>query len=68
MQDISFFKERKLKPHEMNEVCGGLQYESKESESFVINYGDFGDKFYIILKGTVSVWIPVSYDEMKRPI
>lgn len=52
----------------MNEVCGGLQYESKESESFVINYGDFGDKFYIILKGTVSVWIPVSYDEMKRPI
>jgi hypothetical protein len=25
---------------------------------YVMNYGDFGDKFYVILKGDVSVRIP----------
>lgn len=52
----------------MNEVCGGLQYESHPSDSFIIHYGDRGDKFYIILKGSVSVWLPVPINEMRRPM
>ena len=24
----------------------------------VITYGEVGDKFYIILSGTVSIWVP----------
>lgn len=68
MSNIAFFNDRKMKQHEINEVCIGLQYEAHGNDSFIINYGDFGDKFYIILKGTVSVWLPVPPSEMKRPI
>ena len=57
-----------MKLHDLNEVCVGLQYESHPRDSFIIHYGDRGDKFYIILKGSVSVWLPVPIDEMKRPI
>ena len=68
MSEIAFFKERKLKLQDLNEVCGGLQYQTNPSDSFIIHYGDRGDKFYIILKGTVSVWLPMPIEEMRRPI
>ena len=68
MADIAFFKERKLKPHDIQEVCVGLQYLSKPKNSFVIKYGEEGDMFYIILKGKVSVWLPVPLHEMRKPM
>ena len=33
-----------------------------------MRYGEQGDKFYLILKGRVSVWVPVPHREMKRPL
>lgn len=68
MADISFFKERKLKTPDLNEVCGGLEYASYPNNSFVLRYGEVGDKFYIILKGKVSVWIPMKVENMRRPM
>ena len=66
--NIGFFKKRKLKPQEMNEVCYGLQYTTLPRNSMVIRYGELGDSFYIILKGKCSVWAPVPAEEMRRPL
>lgn len=60
--DIGYFKQLKLKPYELNEVCSGLEYQAMPKESFVIRYGEEGDMFFIILKGRVSVWVPMSVD------
>jgi len=68
MSDIKFFKDLKLKPHEMNEVCAGLKYDYCPKDSFVINYGEQGDMFYIILKGKVSVWVPCPNENMHKPL
>jgi CRP-like cAMP-binding protein len=35
-----------------------LKYEYKKRGDFVFKYGDVGDKFYVILKGSVTVRIP----------
>jgi CRP-like cAMP-binding protein len=43
----------------MMSVIESLQYERVEEGDNVFTYGDLGDKFYIILKGSVSVQTPV---------
>ena len=40
------------------DVASHLQIESFSPRSTVINYGELGDKFYIVLKGVVKVLIP----------
>ena len=68
MADISFFKERNMKRMEMNEVCAALEYDCVPKNSKVIRYGEEGDSFYIILKGDVSVWVPVPLKEITSPL
>ena len=43
----------------MSEICSRLEYLPKPKDSLVVKYGDKGDLFYIILRGRVSVWVPV---------
>ena len=44
-----------------------LKYEKFGKESLIFNYGDTGDKFYIILKGKVSVLIPGFFKDKSKP-
>lgn len=36
--------------------------------SIVFNYGDYGDKMYIILKGEVAVLLPRAADDIENDI
>ena len=59
IKDIQFFKDRKQLTHdEMRELASCLHLESISAMDKVINYGEKGDKFYIIIRGVVSVQIP----------
>eukprot|EP00347_Sterkiella_histriomuscorum_P023519 403334331 len=58
VQNISFFKEKKIKARDLIEICQRLKYENISAQKNVIQYGEYGDRFYIILEGQVSVWIP----------
>ena len=67
IKDIQFFKERDIKESDLNDIVQCLTYEYKNSMQKVFDYGtslslipigSFGDKFYVILQGEVSVLVP----------
>ncbi|CDW78470.1 UNKNOWN [Stylonychia lemnae] len=60
VKDIKFFKEKKIKQRDLVDICQRLKYEYIAANKSAIQYGEYGDKFYIILEGLVSVWIPDS--------
>lgn len=43
-----------------------IQFESIPKKKNVFRYGDYGDKFYIILKGKVSVHVPIKVQSQNR--
>ena len=55
--EIKFFKERSKKIH--RECCKVMFYEVYEASSQIIEFGSIGKKFFIILKGSVEVFIPI---------
>ena len=55
---IQFFKDREIGLKGLNQLVRSFQIEVCEPKEEVIKYGSKGDKFYIILKGSVDVLIP----------
>jgi len=39
-------------------ICNRMTYEAKKKGSAVMNFGDPASKFYIILKGSVNIYVP----------
>ena len=58
VKKIKFFKERNLNYDDLLEVWQQLEIEEIKAGKDVFKYGYYGDSFYIILKGSVSVLIP----------
>ena len=42
--------------------------ETRLQDEIIINYGELGDKFYILLEGSVALYKPVYYEEYLTPI
>ena len=57
IKDIEFFKSKRdiLKIAELRELVNSFQFEEFEAGSDIFHEGDFGDKFYLILKGKCKV-------------
>jgi hypothetical protein len=49
-----------ITPESFAEIYSKIKYEQFLSGDTVFSKGDFGNKFYIILKGSVSVLMPVN--------
>lgn len=59
IKEISFFKERDIKDKNFIDIGSCLKYEFHDKGSTVFKLGTTGNKFYIILRGVVSVQLPV---------
>ena len=55
IKENHFFKQRQINYKHLTEVCSMMRYEYFAKGDFVFTQGDHGDKFYIILDGSVSV-------------
>lgn len=63
--NIKFFKEQNFKDHELVVFCDKLRLQMIEADKYVFKHGnfilfqgDYGDKFYIIMSGKVSILVP----------
>lgn len=67
-KDVKFFSDSKSKIDEesFGKLLKCLQYERIKGHEILFRRGDKGDKFYIILKGSVSVMIPKLDHEVKK--
>mmetsp|Transcript_4756 Transcript_4756/g.7181 ORF Transcript_4756/g.7181 Transcript_4756/m.7181 type:complete len:100 (-) Transcript_4756:551-850(-) len=55
LKTIQFFKDRKIKHKDMMELVSAFRLESFPDGHNVINHGEAGNSFFIILQGIVSV-------------
>ena len=60
-KDVQFFKRITMEQDSNDihrECCKVMNLEEYSNEDIIFNFGDKGDKFYIILSGSVSIKIP----------
>ena len=55
LSNIKTIKEKKLSHEEILLICKKLKYEFFEKDDYVFEFDDVGEKFYIILDGSVSI-------------
>ena len=69
---IQFFKD--LASNSQNEqdilekCCHAMQNEFFEKNSAIFHYGEYGKKFYLILKGSVDLYIPKTPDDLEKEL
>lgn len=51
----------------LQEVITELQVVEIKNKTKLITYNDHGDKFYVLLSGCVSVWVPLSLEAFLIP-
>ncbi len=57
-KNIKLFKDQNIQDSELPEIVQCLTYQTFKPGENVFEYGNQGDKFYMILSGEVSVLIP----------
>ena len=60
-QNIDYFKKLTQEPdgnEKIPKIISVLNYESFKKDEHIIYFGEIGDKFYILLSGTVSIYKP----------
>lgn len=59
IREMQFFKNRKeISPYEIKEVSQVFAFQNTKAGRTVIRFGEYGEHFFIILAGQVSVSIP----------
>ena len=59
LKNIQFFQSRKYITYtDYRDLSHSLEFIDVPKNQYIINFGEQGDKFYIILKGEVSVLVP----------
>ena len=54
-----FKKIKETEPNKLDKLCKVLNYETFSPKETIINFGEPGEKFYIVFNGTVGVYKPI---------
>ena len=58
IKDIDFLKKRNLNEETMLEIVNCMNLLEMEKDEIVMEYGDIGQNFYLILQGEVEITVP----------
>jgi len=58
IREIAFFKNKNIQGQDLVQICQEMKHAHYREGEAVFKQGEYGDKFYIILRGEVSVKIP----------
>ena len=58
IKELDFFKQRNIQGHDIIQVCSEMKYECFRAGDTVFQFGEYGDKFYVTLRGEVCVKVP----------
>ena len=58
IKDLKFFKERNISDDVLHEITNVIKFEKFEPGQVIMNFGERGDKFYVIVQGLALVRIP----------
>ena len=58
IKDLKFFKDRNIADNDLQEITKVLSIERFAPGEVIMNYGEKGDKFYVIVQGLALVRIP----------
>jgi hypothetical protein len=59
MSKLKFFKVRETKERILDEFSSRVKMEEFTAGNCPIYFGDPGDKFYVLLKGKCTIWLPI---------
>lgn len=63
---IDMFKHLNMKYHELRDITEELRYRAHPHKHCVINFGEKGYTFYILVKGSISIWLPYGIAQIKE--
>lgn len=63
LSNIKFFKDREIVGEDLKIIIDNLKIEHMEENEFVFHFGELGDKFYIILDGSVKILRPIKNNQ-----
>ena len=66
IRHLQFFKSRGLKDNEIGEILSMMTYQEVEKDKFVMEYGQLGEEFFVILEGQCEIMVPDSKREEYR--
>ena len=58
VKDIPFFKDRNMEDSAVLEIVNAMRLKNVPANKYVIEYGDVGHNFYLVLHGHVNISIP----------
>jgi len=61
-------KNRHVRSNTHEKICAKIRYEQINKGMTVMHYGDPANKFYIILQGSVSIYVPRDYMVLQKEI
>ena len=72
-QSMQYFKDlnkknRHIRSNTHEKICSKIRYEKGKKGVTVMHYGDPATKFYIVLKGSVSIYVPRDYMVLQKEI